>query len=202
MQIFKGFETVCVLWFTLELLMRFLVCPNKCKFLTAPLNVIDFMASANIYLEVLLVVLNFGRKDLNDGFIKAINILRTVTVLRILKCIRYFEDLRLLVKTFKAAKKELGMLCIFVMVTVLIYSCLLYEIEKDEPNSAYISVPASAWWSIVTLTTVGFGDVTPTTALGKIFGGFACVTGIIIIALPVSVLVEHFTAAYKKKNKN
>lgn len=202
MQIFKAIETACVVWFTLELTMRFIVCPNRLKFLVAPLNIIDFMASANIYLEVMLVLLNLNGQNIDDGFKKAVNILRTVTVLRILKFIRYFEDLRLLVKTFKSAKKELSMLCIFVCVTVLIYSCLLYEIEKDSTGSLFVSVPASAWWSIVTLTTVGFGDIVPTTTLGKIVGGFACVTGIIIIALPVSVLVEHFTAAYKKKKRS
>lgn len=199
MQKFEILEIICLLWFTFEMGLRFFSCPSKLKFFT-PLNVIDVLACFPLYIEILLWLFRVNSKKLSFGLLLIFRCLRTVTVLRILKLSRYSKDLRILGNTLLSAKKELFMLSLFLFVSVLVYSSLLYQVEHDEPNTKFTSVPATMWWAIVTLTTVGYGDMCPTTTAGKFVGIMTCMTGIMIVALPVSVLIEHFVSTYNRIN--
>lgn len=201
MQKFEMVDMICVIWFTVEITLRFIACPKKLAFIMSPLNIIDVLASFPMYVEILLWIFEVDAKTISHNLMRMFQILRTVTVLRILKLARYSKDLRILGKTIQSAKNELGMLCLFVAVTTLIFSSVVFQLEKEVPDTHYRSIPASMWWAIATLTTVGYGDITPKSFAGKLAGSLACITGIMIVALPVSVLVEHFTSAYKKRSK-
>lgn len=196
LQISEMIEMISIGWFTVEFILRFLSCPDRSQFMKLPLNIIDFIATFRYYVELALWGLGF---DNGSRLIMIFRIIRTVSVLRILKLARYHEDLGILGETLLSAKKEISMLLVFMLVTLLMYSCLVFQLEKDVPNTPYSSIPASLWWAIVTLTTVGYGDVCPVTLLGKLVGGCACVTGILIVGLPMSILVDTFTSKYKKK---
>lgn len=201
MQKFEMVDMICIGWFTIEISLRFIACPDKLKFLLSPLNIIDIMASFPIYVELLLWIFEVDSGSFSYGLNRLFRLLRTVTVLRILKLARYSKDLRILGRTIRLARSELGMLCLFVAVTTLIYASIVFQLEREEPGTKFTTIPASMWWAIATLTTVGFGDITPQTVQGKLVGSVTCITGIMIVALPVSVLVEHFTSAYKKRSK-
>ena len=82
---------------------------------------------------------------------------------------------------------------------VLIFSSLCYFAEKDEDDTAFTSIPASLWWALVTLTTVGYGDAVPITPMGKIFGGIITVMGICFYALPAGILSSSYTAQMQLK---
>lgn len=203
-RVFEVIDTVCVIWFSLELLFRAFFSPSICEFIKNPLNIIDGLSILPYYLEVIMWLVAVDTKKVHDIYrvLVFLRVLRTLRVLRVLKLARYVEELRVLGGTIVSAKNELGMLIVFVIISVLIFGSLMYDLEKDVLGTQFTSIPAACWWSLVTLTTVGYGDVVPTTVGGKIIGGITCVTGILVIALPVTVLVEHFNNVYKKtKNK-
>lgn len=198
-RIFTIIDTLCVVWFTLEIILRAFVSPNLYKFVTSPMNIIDAFATLPYYLEVILWAVAADTERMQNIYkiLVFLRVLRTFRVLRVLKLARYVEELRILGGTIVSARSELTMLIVFVIISVLIFGSLMFDLEKDVRDTPYTSIPAACWWSIVTLTTVGYGDVTPKTMGGKIVGAIACVVGILVIALPVTVLVEHFNEVYK-----
>lgn len=196
--IFDLIETICMAWFTLEYLVRFVAAHCRLSFLKDFLNIIDMFATIPFYVEIALDSLVFVcyQYDKVDSFLAALKVLR---VFRIFKLARYFRALRVFGLTLVGSKRELATITMFTSVTIVIFSSVIYYVEKDDPDTLYVSIPASMWWAIVTITTVGYGDMSPKTVGGKIVGAVACVSGILILAFPVSILTEHFMTTYKRE---
>jgi len=201
--VFHIIDIVCIAWFTFELVLRFISCPTLQKFFTKPLHYIDILAVIPFYVELILYLAGHDHKSMEKArvVLMCLRVLRIIRIFRVIKLARYSMSLQTLGKTLKSAKKEFGTLFIFVSLAVLIFSNFLYQFEKDVEDTGYPSIPASFWWCIVTLTTVGYGDVYPKTIPGKIVGGWACVCGILIVGFPIAILVEKFMSAYKKEMK-
>ena len=101
-----------------------------------------------------------------------VQLFRIMRILRIFKLARHSYGLQSMVMTFKNSYKELGMLILFVSFNVLIFSSFSYLAESSEENSKFISMPEAAWWSLITMTAVGYGDISPVTGMGKLIGIF------------------------------
>lgn len=147
-RILQILEMTCIAWFTVELILRLIMCPHLLAFFKKPLNIIDILSTVPYYFEITLAYLEFEHPHLqkaHDIFL-FIRILRCVRVFRILKLARYFEELRILGRTLKSAKDELCMLILFVLIAIFIFSTIMYQLEKDEPETQYTSIPASCWW--------------------------------------------------------
>jgi voltage-gated potassium channel Kch len=100
--------------------------------------------------------------------------------------------MRILVFTFLTSLRELGMFLVFVLMAVLLSSSAAYYAENEEPNSGFNSIPAAFWWSVGTVTTLGYGDQYPFTIAGKIVGSILSVIGVLVVALPVFLFVTNF----------
>lgn len=202
-RVFDIIQSICVCWFSVELLFRFCVCANFIKFIKSPQNIIDFLSTFPFYVEIVLWSINFNMRQFSTArtALLLLRFMRIAKVFTVLKLARYFPELRVLGETLKSASRELLMLVMFVLINLLIFSSIVYHLEKDEIGTSFDSIPASFWWGIATLTTVGYGDITPQSVGGKLVGSVGCVTGVMIMALPVSILVDRFTEAYRRLTK-
>uniref|UniRef100_A0A1A7YJL1 Potassium voltage-gated channel, Shaw-related subfamily, member 1 n=1 Tax=Iconisemion striatum TaxID=60296 RepID=A0A1A7YJL1_9TELE len=211
-------EGVCVVWFTFEFLMRITFCPNKFDFIRNALNIIDFVAILPFYLEVGLSGLSSKAAKDVLGFLRVV---RFVRILRIFKLTRHFVGLRVLGHTLRASTNEFLLLIIFLALGVLIFATMIYYAErigadpKDPTASAHTNfknIPIGFWWAVVTMTTLGYGDMYPETWSGMLVGALCALAGVLTIAMPVPVIVNNFGMYYslamakqklpKKKNKH
>jgi len=183
-------ESACNGWFTIELVVRFIVTPNHIQFLRTPVNIIDFVATVSFYLDFLLTQL-----DKENDILEFFSIIR---IMRLFKLTRHSPGLKILIHTFKASAHELTLLVFFLVLGIVIFASLVYYAERIQynPHNDFTSIPVGLWWAIITMTTVGYGDMTPKTYIGMFVGSLCALTGVLTIALPVPVIVSNFARFY------
>ncbi len=195
---FTTFEMFSVAIFTIEYLLRLWTCTadkrfenpitGRLRFAVTPLAVVDLFAVLPFYLPLIF--------PFDTRFIR---ILRLFRLFRAFKMVRYSDSLKLMGNVLKAKKEEI-VITLFIMVILLIFtSSLIYLVEHEAQPQAFSSIPASMWWGVVTLATVGYGDIYPITPLGKFFGAIISILGIGMFALPTGILASGFIEEIRKK---
>ena len=121
-----------------------------------------------------------------------------IRIMRLFKLTRHSPGLKILIHTFKASAHELMLLIFFLVIGIVIFASLVYYAERIQynPTNDFTSIPVGLWWAIVTMTTVGYGDMSPKTYVGMFVGSFCALTGVLTIALPVPVIVSNFALFY------
>uniref|UniRef100_A0A1I8BM75 BTB domain-containing protein n=1 Tax=Meloidogyne hapla TaxID=6305 RepID=A0A1I8BM75_MELHA len=194
-------ENCCIAWFTMDFLLRLLVAPRRWLFLRQPLNLIDLFTVLPFYCELALSQMGVhnteGLKDF-AGAMLVMRVLRVLRMARVFKLARYSTGLQVFGATLRTSLRELCMLSMFLLCGTIFFSTLMYYAEKDEPGSDFKSIPAACWWCIITVTTVGYGDCQILSWVGKLIAGLSSVFGIIILAFPISMVVENFAVAQQK----
>ncbi len=187
---FRAFDVFSVAVFTVEYLLRVWSCTaderfsgpvrGRVRFVLSPYALIDLLAILPFFLPVAV------------GSPGAPRLLRLARLFRMLKLVRYSASLRLLVAVFRRERTVLTAVGMGMSALLLVASSAMYFLERGAQPEAFSSIPAAMWWGVITLTTVGYGDVTPVTPLGRLLGGVVSVLGIAIYALPTAILVEGF----------
>ncbi|XP_043569515.1 potassium voltage-gated channel subfamily A member 1-like [Chiloscyllium plagiosum] len=195
-------ETTCVVWFTLELLVRFLACPSKSVFARDIMNIIDIVAIIPYFITLGTELAEQQSNGQQAMSLAILRVIRLVRVFRIFKLSRHSKGLQILGQTLKASMRELGLLIFFLFIGVILFSSAVYFAEADEPRSHFSSIPDAFWWAVVTMTTVGYGDMKPVTMGGKIVGSLCAIAGVLTIALPVPVIVSNFNYFYHRETDN
>jgi potassium voltage-gated channel Shaw-related subfamily C protein 1 len=187
---FMIIETVCNICFTIEIIIRFFTNPSKIKYFKAPVNIIDIVATLTFYVDLLLATSFGATADLEFFSI--------IRILRLFKLTQHSQGLKILLHTFKASAKELMLLVFFLVLGIVLFASLVYYAERVEenPDNQFQSIPLGLWWAVVTMTTIGYGDMTPHTYLGRLIGSICALAGVLTIALPVPVIVSNFAMFY------
>ena len=177
--------------FTIEYVARLWCVASKKKYALSFFGLIDLFSVIPTYLSLLIP----GIEVLAD-----VRILRVVRVFRILKLVQYMGEAEVLVATLKASRFKIAVFLITVMSIAVVIGSMIYLIEG--PENGFTSIPRGLYWSIVTLTTVGYGDVTPQTGLGQALAAILMVLGYALIAVPTGLFSAEFVqqnAAHKQR---
>lgn len=183
-QVLKYIEIVTVFIFTLEYLCRIYVADNKLRFIFSFYGIIDLIAILPFYIT-------------RGIDLRSIRIVRLFRLFRILKVVRYSQAIQRLKKAFVTVKEELLLFLIATVFLLYISSVGIYYFENNAQPEQFKSVFHCLWWAIVTLTTVGYGDVYPITTVGKIFTSFIAITGIGVVAVPTGLIASALTKITK-----
>jgi len=202
-------ETCCIVWFSAELSVRFASCPDRAAFFRNAMNVIDLVAIVPYFVALgAQLIDNQGAPDSLDGggsgtqaeSLAVLRVVRLVRVFRIFKLSRHSKGLQILGQTIRASMRELGLLIFFLFICVVLFSSAVYFAEADVVDSYFHSIPDAFWWAVVTMTTVGYGDMRPTSPLAKPVGSHSAIAGVLTIALPVPVIVSNFNYFYHRES--
>ncbi|KAM6937234.1 A-type voltage-gated potassium channel KCND2-like isoform 3-T3 [Xenentodon cancila] len=186
-------DTACVMIFTVEYLLRLIAAPSRFKFMKSVMSVIDVVAIMPYYIGLVMTD--------NDQVSGAFVTLRVFRVFRIFKFSRHSAGLRILGYTLKSCASELGFLLFSLTMAIIIFATVMFYAEKGSTASKFTSIPAAFWYTIVTMTTLGYGDMVPKTIVGKVFGSICSLSGVLVIALPVPVIVSNFSRIYHQSQR-
>ncbi len=194
-------ETVCIIWFTFELMVRFASCPQKVAFFKNIMNFIDIVAIIPYFITLGTVIADDSKRQNQAMSLAILRVIRLVRVFRIFKLSRHSKGLQILGQTLKASIRELGLLVFFLLISVILFSSAVYFAEVDAEKTFFRSIPDAFWWAVVTMTTVGYGDMRPVTVGGKLVGSLCAIAGVLTIALPVPVIVSNFNYFYHRETE-
>ena len=188
---FLVFEIVSVAIFTMEYLVRVWACTEdpayahpvkgRLRFAVQPLVLMDLIAIVPFYIPLLVTA------DLR--FVRSLRLLR---VFRLVKITRYSESVEVIGTVLRSRKNALLSTLFVTFILLFMASVLMYLAERDAQPEGFSSIPAAMWWGMVTLTTVGYGDLAPATPLGRILGAVVALFGIGLFALPAGILGSAF----------
>ena len=202
-------------WFTLEFLLRFFNARSKLAFARGPLNVIDAVAILPFYVS--LAVGDESRPEasppgpgtgrgLLDRLGLVLRLLRALRILYVMRLARHSLGLQTLGRTLQRSLQQLGLLMLFVCVAVALFSPLVHLAESElapparspQHGGGFSSVPASYWWAVISMTTVGYGDMVPRSVPGQAVALASILSGILIMAFPATSIFHTFSRSYQE----
>ena len=194
--ILEQLDTFCTWFFTVEFIVRLIVVPDRVRFWKSMMNIIDVLCVLPMWIKYIMVLndVRFIHMDLL-GVYFGFMMLRVLRICRVLRMARHYTAVKILLLALKASMRELMMLMIFVFIVVLIFSVVIYYAEFFEDDT-FRSIPHGYWWAIITLTTVGYGDMYPKSVYGYAVGAMCALVGILATGLPVPIIANNFNLYY------
>jgi voltage-gated potassium channel len=186
-QLYIG-EWVFTILFTVEYLLRLLCVGRPLAYATSFFGMVDLLAILPTYLSIFIP---------GSQYLLVIRLLRVLRIFRVLKLVPYLGEARLLMQALQASRRKIIVFLFTVMILVVIFGSLMYLIE--DPDSGFTSIPQSIYWAIVTLTTVGYGDISPQTGLGQFLSALIMVIGFGMIAVPTGIVTVEMAHSFKRR---
>jgi voltage-gated potassium channel len=199
---FEWFERVSIAIFSVEYLLRLWSCTADPRFTGAlrgrvrmaltPLALVDLIAIAPAYVELLLP----GVLDL-----RFLRVLRLLRLFRLLRHARIADAFATIGRVLQSKRVDLVVSLAIVIMAMLFAAGAMYFVERDDPGTQFTSIPRAMWWAVVTLTTIGYGDMLPITPAGRVIGGIVAFIGICAVALPVGIVSSGFVEELNRKSR-
>jgi voltage-gated potassium channel len=184
-EIINGLEKFCVTVFTVEYLLRLFASESRLKFFFSFFGLIDLIAILPFYLTLGM--------DL-----KSLRAIRLFRILRLFKFLRYGNTMEKIKKSFNSIKRELFLFTLATLMLLYFSSIGIYYFENEAQPEVFASIFDAMWWSVATLTTVGYGDVYPITNGGKIFASVIVFIGLGLVAIPTGLIASSLTRAFQE----
>lgn len=188
-QFLKISEWIITIIFTLEYILRVIIVKKPFRYIFSFYGIIDFLSVIPTYLGLFVI---------GSHSLVVIRILRLLRVFRILKLTRYTQASRSLARALWASREKISVFIFFVIILVIVVGTIMYIIEGEEHG--FTSIPRGIYWAIVTLTTVGYGDISPETSMGQFLASIVMIMGYAIIAVPTGIVTAEIINPSSKKN--
>ncbi len=196
-QFFNAFEVFSVVVFTIEYVFRVWSAPEhteanyrhpfwgRLRFMLTPMQLLDLIVIVPFYLVFFIQV------DLR--------MLRVLRLLRVFRLTRYSSSMGLLLQVLREEGRNIGAALFVLLLLIIMAASLTYLVEQEAQPVAFGSIPAALWWAVVTMTTIGYGDVVPITVMGRIFGAIIGIISVGMVALPAGLLASGFSEALRRR---
>ncbi len=189
-EIFIAIEWTFTALFTIEYLLRIWITKRPFSYVFSPLGIIDFVALLPSYITIFVS---------GGSYLMVVRAIRLLRVFRIFKLTRYLDEAKVLVEALKGSQRKILIFMGAVSALVVITGTLMYMIEGGE--NGFTSIPKSIYWAVVTVTTVGYGDIAPHTVLGQSFATLLMLMGYAIIAVPTGIMTSELSKMDKIEKK-
>ena len=194
---FRGFEAFCITIFVIEYILRLWVCTMDSRYRHPIVGRIRFALTPMALVDLIAILPGFvPTMGMDLRFVRAVRLTR---LFRLFKLSHYSQSLKTLGRVLNAKKEELLVTLFAGGIILVIASSLMYYVERDVQPDSFGSIPRAMWWGVVTLTTVGYGDVYPKTVLGKMLSSVIAVLGIGLFALPAGIIASGFATEIQNK---
>lgn len=190
-DILLSLEWVITIFFTIEYIARIVSIKKPFKYIFSFYGIIDFVSTIPLYISYIFA---------GSQVLLAVRALRLLRIFRILKLVQFLGEASQLKKALKASRAKIAVFIYVVLILSVIMGTVMYLIEDD--SAGFTSIPRSIYWAIVTLTTVGYGDIAPQTSLGQLIATIVMILGYGIIAVPTGIVTSEFTKQGKSNKKH
>ncbi len=177
--LFLNLEWIITIFFTLEYLLRIYVVKNKGAYLFSFFGIVDLLSILPSYLGLFIA---------GGQFLSIIRVLRLMRIFRILNLSEYTQSGLLIMGALRESRKKIIVFLIFILLMVSAFGGVMYVVESGHPESGFESIPISIYWAIVTITTVGYGDISPVTPVGRFLASVVMILGYAVIAVPTGIV--------------
>lgn len=190
-QWFMAVEWFFTIAFTIEYILRLWVVRERMKYALSFYGMVDLLTILPAYIELLIP---------GSHYLMTLRVLRLMRMFRVLKMAEHLGEASVLLNALSASRRKIMIFFTAVLTLVMVEGTLMYVIERGS-NPDFANIPQSIYWAIVTLTTVGYGDVTPVTLLGKIMASIIMLTGFAIIAVPTGIVTSELGRELRDTNR-
>lgn len=204
MRFFHYFDWVSVIIFTIEYVLRVWSSNHEEKYRHSFWGRLKYMVSPGALIDLIAIVPSYLHAFIGLD-LRILRMLRLLRFLRLFRLTSYLKSAHMMANIFKKRINELGLSLVLVIFLIIISSCIMYFAEHLTPSldeSKFQSIPATIWWSVVTLTTTGYGDMYPLTDLGKAMASIIMLTGVAFFALPAGIITAGFLEEFRKNKNN
>ena len=176
-SLFWQMEWVFTIFFTIEYGLRIWCSPNRKRYMISGFGIVDLLAILPTYAALVIP---------DAASLLVIRLVRILRIFRILRLLQFLREANVLARSLRNSRRKIFVFFSMMLVLTTIFGCMMYVIEG--PENGFGTIPRSIYWAIVTITTVGYGDVVPHTPLGQVIASFGMLTGFAIIAVPTGII--------------
>lgn len=200
-KFFRFFDQISVAIFTIEYILRVWSCNHDPRYAHSFKGRLKYMVSIYALIDLVAILPSYIHVVVGLD-LRVLRILRLLRFLRLFRLTSYMKSARMVKSVFKSRANDLKLSLVLILFLIIIAACLVYVAEHKAQPQKFSSIPAAIWWAVITVTSVGYGDIVPITPAGKIMTSIISLMGLAVFALPAGIITSGFLDEMRKPRKS